>query len=237
MPFLAERRKGAVVSWIWLGALLAAGYLLGSVSFAIIITRARSGNDIRELGNRNAGTANVTRHLGLGWGALVFVLDVLKGLLPVVAAGLPFFSFEGPLRVWAGFGAGIAVIVGHCLPLYHGFRGGGGIASSLAVYFAFIPVEFSASILLSCLIVLFFVRNVQFRVGRWIPIWFIALAPFLALAATIAFPSRSMGAIPLGGHSWSVVAGVFVVSFLLLFFNRLKVVRSLAQLRGAGPRR
>lgn len=230
MPSL-KRRKGALVSWVWLGALLVTGYLLGSVSFAIIITRARLGSDIRDLGNRNPGTANVRRTLGFTWGVLVFVLDVLKGLLPVVAAGVPFLAFEGPLRVWAGFAAGMAAIVGHCLPLYHGFKGGGGIAASLGVYFAFVPVEFSAAILLSCLIVLFFVRNVQFRVGRWIPIGFVALAPFLTLAANIAFPSRVAGAIPLGGHPWSVVAGVFAVSVLLLFFNLRRVTGSLGQLR------
>ncbi len=221
--------------WIWLAGLVVGGYLLGSVSFAIIITRARSGGDIREVGNRNAGTANVGRTLGLGWGVLVFVLDVLKGVLPVLAAGAPVFGFEGGLRVWAGFAAGIAAIIGHCLPVYHGFRGGGGIATSLALYFAFIPVEFSAAILLSCLIVLFFVRNVQFRIGRWIPIIFVALAPFLALAANIAFPSRASASIPLGGHPWEVVGGVFAVSVLLLFFNYRRVSASLGQLRrGAG---
>ena len=218
--------------WISMAALLAAGYLLGSVSFAIIVTRARSGEDIRDVGNRNAGTANVGRTLGLGWGALVFVLDVLKGLLPVLVALSPLPGFDDLLRPWAGFAAGMAAIVGHCLPVFHGFRGGGGIASSLGAYAVFVPVELGAAILLSCLFVLLFVHNVQFRIGRWIPIGFIALVPFVTLAANIIFPMGHAGPFPVGGHPWSVVGCGFAVSVLLLFFNRRRVFGSLGQLLG-----
>jgi glycerol-3-phosphate acyltransferase PlsY len=206
-------------------AMIVVGYLAGSVSFAIIVTRLRIGKDIRTLGNENPGTANVGRTLGRGWGALVFLGDMLKALLPMLAARLLFFRGNGFWEILAVFAAGLAAMVGHCRPLYFGFRGGGGAASALPVMFFFAPVEAAASLLLACLAVLLFVRKgVRFRIGRWIPMLFLTIAPFLATAVNALADVPLTARVSIGGHPWAVVVGMFATSFLVLGFS-LKVLR------------
>lgn len=200
-------------------ALAVAGYLLGSVNFAILVTRLRTGKDIRTLGNQNPGTANVGRTLGRGWGAAVFLGDVLKALAPMLVARLAFFPGSTTGEVLAVYAAGIAAIVGHGRPLYFRFRGGGGAASALPVVFFFAPVEAMASLLLACLVVLLAVRSVRFRIGRWIPMMFLAIAPFLT-AAVNALVRLPLGAgISIGGHPWAVVGGMFAAGLVVLWLS------------------
>jgi glycerol-3-phosphate acyltransferase PlsY len=224
------------MSLAWLALLVPAAYLSGSVSYAILVTRGRTGKDIRDLGNKNPGTANVGRTVGRGWGTLVLLLDVLKGLVPMLAARLLFFPGSGSQAILAVFAVGLAAIVGHCLPLLHGFRGGGGVGTSLGVYFFFTPLEFAASMLLGSLVVFLFIRGVQFRLGRWIPIMFVAIAPFLTLAVNL-FVSVPLGAhLSLGGHPWSVTVGVFATSIVVLFFNARLLLATLKNPQEATPR-
>jgi glycerol-3-phosphate acyltransferase PlsY len=214
----------------WLALMLIVGYISGSANYAILITQARTGQDIRTMGNRNPGTANVGRNLGRGWGALVLLLDGLKALAPMLVARILFFPGDGPQDIIGVFLVGFAAIVGHCRPLFHGFKGGGGIATSLPVFFFFIPIEFFASMLLGALIVALFIHRVQFRVGRWIPILFVTIAPFLTLAVNLLLFVPIANRVSIGGHPWSVLVGVFAASFLILFFNIPLLSASLPQL-------
>jgi acyl-phosphate glycerol 3-phosphate acyltransferase len=207
------------MGFAWFALMLAVGYLSGSVNYAIIVTRARTGADIRELGNRNAGTANVGRTIGRGWGAMVYFCDFAKALLPLLAARLLFFTDLGPASTLALFAVGMAAIVGHCRPVFFGFRGGGGIATSMPVYLFFIPVEFTASVLLAALLVALFVRHVEFRLGRWVPILFVTIAPFLTLGLNKALSIPLTRRLSIGGHPWSVLVGVLATSVLILIFN------------------
>ncbi|MCX7039495.1 MAG: glycerol-3-phosphate acyltransferase [Spirochaetes bacterium] len=200
-------------------AMMVVGYLSGSVNFAIIVTRLRTGKDIRDLGNANPGTANVGRSLGRGWGALVLLGDVLKGLIPMLAARRLFFGSDGSWNILAVFAIGLAGIVGHCRPIFHRFRGGGGIAASLPVFSFFAPIEFGVSMLLGALIVALFVRNVQFRIGRWIPMAFVTLAPFLTAAVNAAVSVPLGGRLSIGGHPWAVPIGMLATSVVVLAFN------------------
>lgn len=220
--------------WAIAAAMIAAGYLSGSVNFAIIVTRLRTGKDIRDMGNANPGTANVGRTLGRGWGALVLACDILKALIPMLAARLLFFGGDGAGDIAAVYAAGIAAIIGHCRPLFHRFRGGGGIAASLPVFSFFAPVEFFVSTLLGALIVWLFVKNVQFRIGRWIPIVFVAIAPFLTAAVNAGLAVRLGAGVSIGGHPWAVPAGMLATSLVVLGFN-LTLLRSLIA-GGGSPR-
>lgn len=106
-------------------------YVAGAIPFGVLIARAR-GVDILKFGSGNPGATNVGRALGSKWGVLVFVLDVLKGLIPSLVA--PVF-FTAPLygmsvQLW-GFLVGVAAIFGHCLSPFLKFKGGKGIATSL----------------------------------------------------------------------------------------------------------
>jgi glycerol-3-phosphate acyltransferase PlsY len=116
----------------WL-ALLAAAYLLGSVSFSYLIVRALKGQDVRRVGSGNAGATNVWRAAGAWPAAAALVLDVGKGAAAVGAARW----LGAPAAVAAG--AAVAVVVGHVFPLFFGFRGGKGVATATGALGALTP--------------------------------------------------------------------------------------------------
>ncbi|OMF20980.1 acyl-phosphate glycerol 3-phosphate acyltransferase [Paenibacillus sp. FSL H7-0331] len=113
------------------------GYLLGSVSFSLLAGKLLKGIDIRNHGSGNAGATNTLRVLGVGPGVTVLLLDALKGVIAVM------------LGSWLGGGSslllvlcGVAAIAGHNWPIFYGFRGGKGIATTIGVMItlAFVPV-------------------------------------------------------------------------------------------------
>lgn len=116
---------------IW--ALLALGFVLGSVPFGYLIAKA-NGVDIRAVGSGNIGATNVFRVLGRGPATGVFVLDVLKGLIPALAARLLLHSQE------AAFACGAAAVIGHSFSPFLGFKGGKGIATGLGMLLGSSPL-------------------------------------------------------------------------------------------------
>lgn len=112
---------------------VAFAYLLGSISFGYLAGRLLKGIDIREFGSGSSGTTNILRTLGVGPAVAVLVLDMAKGLGAVCLARL---LVGAPLTVML---AGVAVIIGHNWPLYFGFRGGRGIATSIGVMLGISP--------------------------------------------------------------------------------------------------
>ncbi|WP_165073665.1 glycerol-3-phosphate 1-O-acyltransferase PlsY [Paludisphaera rhizosphaerae] len=127
------------MSWT-LPATALAAYLIGGIPFGYLIYRALTGQDVRESGSGNIGATNVGRLLGFRYFVLVFVLDVLKGLLPTI--GLPWLidrmghEVSNELPIAAAVGA----ILGHNFPVYLGFKGGKGVATSLGALIALQPV-------------------------------------------------------------------------------------------------
>lgn len=115
------------------------GYLSGSLPFAIWITRLVKGVDVRDAGSGHATTTNTIRQAGFGWGALVLVLDIAKGFLPVwltlTAAPATSLPYVVPLT------AALAV-AGHCWPLFAQFRGGMGLATAGGALLALSPLAF-----------------------------------------------------------------------------------------------
>jgi len=114
-------------AWLDLGLFSLAAYLAGSVSFGVVLTRLLGRGDLRAQGSGNAGTLNAARVLGKGWALLVLGLDAGRGAL---AAWLALRLLPGPWMPYAGL-AGL--LAGNLLPLFHGFRGGKGVATSLGV--------------------------------------------------------------------------------------------------------
>jgi glycerol-3-phosphate acyltransferase PlsY len=122
-----------------LGAAVA-GYLIGTFPTAVLVTRlaTRGTVDIRQVGSGNPGGFNTMQVVGKGWGAAVMVIDAAKGFL----AGLVGWAIGGPDGAYAGATASIA---GHIFPVWSGFRGGKGVATSagaVAIVFpAFFPID------------------------------------------------------------------------------------------------
>lgn len=112
---------------IWKYALIAVlGYLLGSVSASILLSRIALGGDVRGKGSGNAGATNMARVYGLGAGFLTLGCDMLKAIL---ATGLGSLLM-GDAGLALG---GICCMVGHCFPVFHKFRGGKGISAGAAL--------------------------------------------------------------------------------------------------------
>lgn len=195
------------------------GYLSGAVNYAIIITRIVKNIDIRQIGNNNPGTSNVVRNVGKGWGVLVGFLDGLKGLAPIVIAGILFFNGNTNLDFALLYLIGMAAVVGHCKPVFYKFKGGGGIGTMQGVSLFFVPVEFLVSMFIGGLIVIFFFKKVKFKYGQWTPIMFVTLTPFLTLGLNYIINIPLFLHISIGGHLPSVLGGTFAMSFLILFFN------------------
>ena len=108
-------------------------YLLGSISFSIIISKKMAGFDVREKGSGNAGATNMLRSVGKKAAALTLLGDALKGVVAVlfsVIVGLIAKNSDKALLVQI---AGIAVVIGHTFPIFFGFKGGKGVATSLGV--------------------------------------------------------------------------------------------------------
>jgi len=119
----------------WPAALLVvAGYLLGSLSFALLLVRWRTGTDIRKEGSGNAGATNVLRAHGKALGLAVALLDVAKGAAAVLLVRL--VTADPRYAAAAGF----AAILGHVFPLYSGFRGGKGVATAVGAFLVLAPL-------------------------------------------------------------------------------------------------
>ena len=116
---------------------LVVAYLIGSVDFAVVVARMH-GVDIHEVGSGNPGTSNVMRTLGKGPAVMVFIGDTIKGVI-AAAIGAFLIADADPLSAWA-FAAGLAAVVGHCYPVYHGFKGGKGVATGGGVLAFCIPL-------------------------------------------------------------------------------------------------
>lgn len=120
-------------------AAVALGYLIGAVPTAYLLVRAVKGTDIRTLGSGNVGATNAGRALG-AWGFLtVFVIDLLKGFLPTWGLPLAVESMAGTRPPSLAVLVGVAAILGHNFPVYLGFKGGKGVATSLGVVIALDP--------------------------------------------------------------------------------------------------
>ncbi len=108
-------------------------YLIGSINFSIIISKKIAGFDVREKGSGNAGATNVLRAVGIKAALLTLACDILKGVVSILIAiiiGNILKNIDNVLLVQL---AGIFVVVGHTFPVFFGFKGGKGVATSLGV--------------------------------------------------------------------------------------------------------
>jgi len=115
-------------------AIVAAAYLIGSVSFAVVVSKAFGLPDPHEYGSGNPGATNVLRTGNKQAALLTMLGDGIKGFVAVFAAIKLAPLVDAP--EWTVAAAAIAVIVGHCWPVFHRFKGGKGIATCAGVVFA-----------------------------------------------------------------------------------------------------
>ena len=108
-------------------------YLIGSINFSVIISKKLAGIDIREKGSGNAGTTNILRVVGKRAALITLICDILKGVVSVLLALIIGLIIKNTDRAFLIQIAGIFVVIGHTFPVFFGFKGGKGVATSIGV--------------------------------------------------------------------------------------------------------
>lgn len=108
-------------------------YLIGSINFSVIFSKKMAGFDVREKGSGNAGTTNMLRSVGKKAAAITLICDILKGVVSIGLALIIGNIFNAQDKALLVQIAGICVVVGHTFPIFFGFKGGKGVATSLGV--------------------------------------------------------------------------------------------------------
>jgi len=122
---------------------VAASYLLGSLIGSLIVGRLRGGVDIRALGSGNAGGTNALRTQGKAFAFWVIVIDVAKAFIAarvIAQLPLPGAGAAPDLQPWIPAACGFAAILGHVFPVWHGFRGGKGVATVVGAIAGIAPL-------------------------------------------------------------------------------------------------
>jgi glycerol-3-phosphate acyltransferase PlsY len=128
----------------------AAGYLLGSIPFGLLLGKLFGATDVRKAGSGNIGATNVARVAGPLAGILTLLLDAAKGAFAVVLAA----RLSEQSSTWMMI-AGLSALVGHCFPIWLGFRGGKGVATAAGVFGVLCPPAFAGAAILFFLVVLY----------------------------------------------------------------------------------
>jgi len=190
-------------------------YLVGSIPFSLIIAKVH-GKDIRKIGSGNIGATNLSRALGRRWGYFCFLLDVSKGLLPMVLSGsiLSGQVTVGMLFLWLF--VGFAAVLGHIFPLYLGFKGGKGVATSFGVALGLWPyytICAGAAIVVWGLVVL---------VTRYISL--------ASMVASVVFPAALVGLIAVKEdwkfvELWPLLTAATVIPLMVILRHRGNIKR------------
>ncbi len=204
-------------------AMIVAAYAIGSIPFGAIIGRLH-GVNLRKVGSGNVGATNVARAIGRKWGILCFVLDTLKGFLPVFLAGMYFFktttdaSGLSLLNQISWLAVAFGAIIGHVFSFWLKFRGGKGVATSLGALLGFYPYFTWAGLM---------------ALGIWIIvvlIWrYVSLGSIVSAAA---FPVLLL-VVWLGmgwsvGQLWPMLVFSIIIATLVIVRHRSNLARLLA---------
>ena len=181
-------------------AIAVIAYLLGSISFGMIVAKLKGGPNLREVGSKNTGATNVLRVMGVKTGLIVFVLDILKALIACII-GRVWMDLNGAMV------AGLAVVIGHNWPCFFQFKGGKGVASTLAVMLMTFPIP-------AC--ICYVVAIALIAATRYVSLGSITLAALFA-AMVIA---TNWG-------SWLVIVWVIAISGLLIWRHHANIGRLL----------
>src|SRR5215470_2999379 len=151
-------------------ASLILAYLLGSIPFGYLIVKLRSGADIRQTGSGGTGATNVSRKAGKAAGVVTLALDALKGAAAVLVAR--WLTGDAGTS-WVVAAAAVLAVVGHCFPVWLGFKAGKGVATGLGVFLAIVPWAVLAALLVFIVIVwrTRFVSLGSILAAALIPLW------------------------------------------------------------------
>ena len=203
--------------------MIVGAYLVGAIPFGLLIGRMR-GIDVRTAGSKNIGATNVSRALGRKWAYVCFLLDVLKGLIPTLAAMLlagPEVSgsySERLVMLWLWLAVGCAAVVGHVFPVYVRFKGGKGVATSFGVALGIWP---------------YFTICAAVAIAVWVTVvlmWrYVSLA---SITASVTFPFTLVAAIALSDNwrfvdLWPLLVIATAIPLMVIVRHRQNIIRLL----------
>lgn len=204
----------AIDHWVWIIVFPVISYFIGSIPFSYIVAKWRTGDDIREFGNKNVGGLNVMIKTGFNWGILAGGLDFLKGLVCIITAvAIPFNDtpIGGTGKFWEisihnliFIFVAMAVVLGHNYPIYLRFQGGRGTAAIVSFLIIANPL---------LLLVFIFSMVIFIAITRYVrPSHFLALFVGIPVAFFLnIFPPW----IILVGMDSSFVLGLFTIAIAL----------------------
>jgi len=190
-------------------AALMLGYLLGSIPFGLLLTRAIGLGDVRDIGSGNIGATNVLRTGNKGLAALTLLLDVLKGTAAVLIGHA--VGALGGVALLASLVAGFAAFIGHTFPIWLGFKGGKGVATYIGVL---LGLNWPAAL-------------------AFCSVWLLVaiLSRYSSLSAIVAAVVTPLWLLTVGGYAAALLAAL--LSVLLIFKHRANIHRLVA---GEEPR-
>lgn len=181
-------------------ASLLAGYLIGSIPFGLLLGLIAGIGDIRQVGSGNIGATNVLRTGRKGLAALTLVLDATKGYVAVILAEALVPGLAEP-----HLAAALGAMVGHCFPVWLGFRGGKGVATLLGVVLA---LRWEAGLICA---------------GVWLLV--LALTRISSLGGMAAAMSAPVAMWYLGGHGGRTLAVTLILTALVVVQHRANIAR------------
>ena len=188
----------------------AAAYLLGSVSFAVVVSKGLYHQDVRQFGSGNAGMTNILRTYGKKAAALTLAGDFLKGVAAVLISRLIFAAMGVTLFDGAYLG-GLFAILGHLYPVYFGFRGGKGILTSIGIIAVINPLVFLGLLIIG-LPLIFWTKIVS--IG--------------SLAGAVCYPLLTLLVdFFQGSVSWLDFSFSVVIALLVIWMHRANIKRLL----------
>lgn len=192
-------------------------YLLGALPFGFLIGKAH-GKDLRQIGSGNIGATNAARVLGKKWGVVCFLLDVGKGLIPMLLVPMLGLVNEEPttqhLLLWIL--VGVAAVLGHVFPVYLGFKGGKGVATSLGIVLGLWPY-FTV-----CGIAVFVIWATTLAIWRYVSLSSIIAAvcfPVILIGCILAIESWSFNQL------WPLVSIAVLMALLVIVRHRSNITR------------
>ena len=186
-------------------------YLIGSINFSVIISKRMAGFDVREKGSGNAGTTNMLRSIGVKAAVITLLCDILKGVVVILIAILIGNIVDGLDDALLVQLAGIFVIIGHTFPIFFGFKGGKGIATSLGVL-----LMINWQIGLICLVF----ALILMAITRMVSVGSIAAA--ILFPVLVVFIGQNY-IVPV--NNWSYLIFSIIIAILVLFNHRENLKR------------
>ncbi|HKW31612.1 MAG TPA: glycerol-3-phosphate 1-O-acyltransferase PlsY [Candidatus Acidoferrum sp.] len=193
-------------------AISIAAYMLGSIPFGLLLTKAFGRGDVRKVGSGNIGATNVARAAGPLAGVFTLILDVAKGAAAVLLAE----RLSNDSAIWMMIAA-FAALLGHCFPVWLRFKGGKGVATAAGIFLVLSPLACLAAVILFILVVIFW---------KYVSVGSVSAAAAMPLLIYLLWAPRH-------APPPSVTFGTVAVALLIIYKHRGNLQRLL---EGAEPK-